>query len=189
MFTLNKWKNEYIFDEITWNDVNAYLWTFMWNLTAKTFRTYNAWTKFNEELNKLDKIDKNTIVNEINLIFYKIAKLCNHQKNVVWQNKKEKIDTLKQNIKIIKELYEKIDNKDKKKKLKLKLINLKWKLLILNEYSSLAINTWKLNYIDPRILFWFCVKNKIDIWNFYTNKLLDKFKWAIKYPNFNYNYN
>ena len=52
-FLQDKQKDQEIFDLITSNDVNKYLQTFMKDLTAKTFRTYNASYLFQKELKKI----------------------------------------------------------------------------------------------------------------------------------------
>jgi DNA topoisomerase-1 len=89
-------------------------------------------------------------------------------------------------IKNYKLLLKNTTDENKKMLIKNKISDTETKITILNDYNSLAINTSKMNYIDPRILYSFCNENKIDITKFYTKKLIDKFKWASSETNFNY---
>jgi DNA topoisomerase-1 len=96
-FINGKTKDTLLFDKINATDVNHYLQTFMKELTAKVFRTYNASNLFQKELNKISKkydlpnSDQSTdsnenkinkLLDEFNIANAKVAILCNHQKNI-----------------------------------------------------------------------------------------------------------
>ncbi len=89
-FMEGKKKGDQLFNLITPTDVNKYLQSFMKNLTAKVFRTYNASDLFQKELNKITKkydkyeeMDKiNILLDDFNKANAKVAMLCNHQKNI-----------------------------------------------------------------------------------------------------------
>ena len=90
-FIRNKDKKKLIFDLINSNMLNNYLSTYMKNLTAKVWRTFNASFLFQKELDKIkiDKINKIPESERLNFILSMfqqanaaVAILCNHQKNV-----------------------------------------------------------------------------------------------------------
>lgn len=183
-FIKNKSKDENIFHLISTNDVNKYLKKFMKKLTARVFRTYNSSKLYQDEIirlckkpnstknydpsrgfnysksqshnivitNKLDIVD---ILNNANIA---VAMLCNHQKNV-GKSLKDKIDKLDKQHKNYKERVKKLKEKEKS--------------------AHLALGTSKLNYIDPRITVAFLKKNKIDPSEYYNERELTKFKWAL----------
>lgn len=72
-----------IFDRLTTSDLNKYLNGLMPGLTAKVFRTYNASSTFQQELEKTptegDVAEKILAYNRANR---QVAILCNHQKSV-----------------------------------------------------------------------------------------------------------
>jgi DNA topoisomerase-1 len=89
LFMNQKHKRDKIFDLIKPSALNDYLNSFMKNLTAKVWRTYNASVLFQKELDKIkeDKIleiDENERLNYLlgmfNLANTDVALLCNHQK-------------------------------------------------------------------------------------------------------------
>ena len=92
IFTGNKSRREQLFDLISASSMNSYLDDFMEGLTAKVFRTYNASTVFQKELDKINE-DKVKAIHESERINYLIAMfnqanttvalLCNHQKSVL----------------------------------------------------------------------------------------------------------
>ena len=90
LFIRNKKSNDNLFDKIKPDDINKYLQEFMSGLTSKVFRTYNASSLFQKELNNinvnfdnLSENDKtNLLLNEYNKANAKVALLCNHQKKV-----------------------------------------------------------------------------------------------------------
>lgn len=106
-FSKNKSPEDDLFDKMRSTDLNKYLQDFMPGLTAKVFRTFNASSLFQKELNnvskKMDnkvdtqgqtgevaqdikKIDETlkvaTLLDGLNHANIKVALLCNHQKQV-----------------------------------------------------------------------------------------------------------
>ena len=169
-FIKDKDKKEQLFDSITSNDINKYLQTFMPNLTAKVFRTYNASNLFQKELNKVsnkydtyneeDKI--NILIDEFNAANAKVALLCNHQKKIS-KSFNEQIERIDNMIKKLKKQIKKTKKLDRKKKLKKRINELKIKKSLKIELKSVSLGTSKVNYIDPRITFAFAKKQVIDI--------------------------
>jgi len=197
-FIKNKSKDENIFHLISTNDVNKYLKKFMKKLTARVFRTYNASKLYQDEIIRLCKKPNSTknydsskgfnyerpsygydthttstikkisdIIDILNNANIAVATLCNHQKNVgkSSQSLKYKLDKLDKSSKLNKSSK---NYKDKVKKLKEK-----------EKSAHLALGTSKLNYIDPRITVAFLKKNKIDPSEYYNERELTKFKWAL----------
>lgn len=185
-FMKDKSKNDEIFDKISSSDINRYLQSFMENLTAKVFRTYNASRLFQDELNKIskkynesgdDKID--LLLNEFNKANAKVAMLCNHQKNIS-KNHSEQIDKLTDQIKDFKKKLKTIspDKKPKIQQIKEKITKLKAKKSLKIELKNVSLGTSKINYIDPRITISFMKRNNLPIDKLFTATLQDKFRWA-----------
>lgn len=167
-FTRDKNEDEFVFDMIDSNYINEYLHQFMPDLTAKVFRTYNACKLFYDsllEITKNPKMKLDEIIYAYTLANIKVAKLCNHQKGLA-----------KGESKSILNLKEKIKNMKKSRERNL----LKQKLELKVEMESFSLSTSKINYIDPRITFWFVKKMGIsaNIDKFFDKKLLARFKWA-----------
>ncbi len=84
LFRKNKKSDEDLFDKIDAQALNDYLKSQMEGLTAKVFRTYNASSTLQQELNKVnvtgltmeEKLEKYDEANK------QVAILCNHQKTV-----------------------------------------------------------------------------------------------------------
>ena len=179
-FTKNKKSDDFVFNLIDADDINRYIKTFMKNLTSKVFRTYNASNLMQKELDALDstqKYSKQHILHHFNMALLKVAKLCNHVKNVSKKSSetiksiKDKIRDLKNTTKTLKnkaKLKEKIDLLVKKKKQK-------------EQGKNLSSNTSKQNYIDPRILIAFIKKhNMMDyIGSFLSAAQQINFSWAV----------
>ncbi|GAG77748.1 unnamed protein product, partial [marine sediment metagenome] len=97
-FTVGKDKGDQLFNKIDSQFINKYLQSYMKDLTAKVFRTYNASNLLQKELNKISRkigeiadsdSDTDTDTDDINMILdlfskanLKVAILCNHQKKV-----------------------------------------------------------------------------------------------------------
>lgn len=183
-FMKDKGKNEEIFDKINSSDINKYLQSFMQDLTAKVFRTYNASRLFQDELNKIskkyqnyddaDKID--ILLNEFNKANAKVAMLCNHQKNIS-KSHNDQLDKLNEQIKELKNTI-KTASDTKAKKLKERLTKLKAKKSLKIELKNISLGTSKINYIDPRITISFMKRNNLPINKLFTQTLQDKFRWA-----------
>lgn len=192
-FMNGKEMTDQLFDLISSADINKYLQSYMKNLTAKVFRTYNASNLFQKELSKIskkyetyDQADKiNILLDEFNKANGKVALLCNHQKNVNKSNTKkieslnEKIKKHKQKIRKAKESKKKNPEKaDKIEKLKTELKKIRMKKEMTIELKNISLGTSKVNYIDPRITISFLKKHNIPVDKIFPKTLQDKFKWA-----------
>jgi len=198
LFIRNKKSNDNLFDMIKPDDINKYLQEFMSGLTSKVFRTYNASSLFQKELNNisinfdnLNENDKaNLLLNEYNKANAKVALLCNHQKKVS-KNFNSNIDKISSRIKELKkkkielEKNKKDITKEKNKILKKKIKKIDTTIFELKsrkkakiEMKSVSLGTSKINYIDPRITIVFLKKHNLDINKFFTKTLQQKFFWA-----------
>jgi DNA topoisomerase-1 len=189
-FISNKNKKDDIFDLITASTLNLYLNSFMENLTAKVWRTYNASILFQKELDKI-KVDKvlemgpneklNYLIAMFNQANTEVALLCNHQKNVdkSIDNMIQKFDTRINELKENKKKYIKNKkNKDKINKIDIKIKSLKLKKETKMKMKNVSLGTSKNNYIDPRIIFAFIKKFDIPPEKLFTKVLLKRFEWA-----------
>jgi len=206
-FTNGKNKKDDLFDKIDSSLVNKYLQSFMKDLTAKVFRTYNASNLFQKELNKIDKKvndgvltedNINELLNLYNNANIKVAILCNHQKKVAksFNTQIEKIDerikTLKNKIAAIRRKQSKRTKKSKRDEERIKSIKdqmneAKAKKKIKIELKGISTETSKANYIDPRISAAFVRKHGIPIDKLFSQVLQEKFKWAFT-PDVNENW-
>jgi DNA topoisomerase-1 len=190
-FTRNKNKNDQLFDLINPADVNKYLQSFMKNLTAKVFRTYNASYLFQKELKKINKkfdsyneMDKvNLLLDEFNKANAKVAMLCNHQKNITKSTNKQ-LENLDQMIKNAKKKLatakkSKKKNPDKIAKMESTLKKLRSKKILKTELKNISLGTSKINYIDPRITVAFLKKHSLPVDKIFSKTLQEKFKWAM----------
>lgn len=181
-FIKDKTKDDDIFDKINSQDINKYLQTFMKELTAKVFRTYNASNLFQKELKKInkkyetyDEIDKiDILLNEFNSANAKVALLCNHQKNIS-KSFKDTVDKLDSQIKKLKYKLKSAKNQDK---IKSKIEKLKNKKNLKVQLKNVSLGTSKINYIDPRITVAFMKKHNLNIDKVFSKTLQEKFKWA-----------
>jgi DNA topoisomerase-1 len=189
MFTNSKNRKDQLFDLISASSINQYLDDFMEGLTAKVWRTYNASTIFQKELDKIneekvlsihesDRI--NYLLNMFNQANTTVALLCNHQKKVS-STLDEQIEKLEQKIKELKKKKKKyLENKKKelaeKTDSKLKLYKLKKESKL--KMKNVSLGTSKMNYIDPRIIFAFMKKFNIPEDKLFTSALLSRFEWA-----------
>ena len=188
-FLQDKQKDQEIFDLITSNDVNKYLQTFMKDLTAKTFRTYNASYLFQKELRKIvnkyeGTTDINLLIDEYNKANAAVAKKLNHQKNV-GKSYKGQVDKIDEQIKKVKSKLRKARKSsgetkaDRITKLTDKLKKLKVKKELKQEMKNISLGTSKQNYIDPRISVAFSKKFNIPIDKVFNQALQKKFQWAM----------
>jgi len=192
-FTIGKDSSDQLFDLINANDINKYLQSFMKNLTAKVFRTYNASNLFQKELKKIsnkfdtitDDADKiNLLLDEFNKANAKVALLCNHQKNVNKSTNKQ-IENLDRMIKNAREKIRiarraKKKNLDKIAKMESVLKKLKAKRALKLELKNISLGTSKINYIDPRITVAFLKRHNVPIDKIFSKTLQEKFKWAMQ---------
>ena len=189
MFTNSKNRKDQLFDLISASSMNQYLDDFMEGLTAKVWRTYNASTIFQKELDKIneekvlsihesDRI--NYLLNMFNQANTTVALLCNHQKKVS-SSLDEQIEKLEKKIKELKKKKKKyLENKKKeladKADSKIKLYKLKKESKL--KMKNVSLGTSKMNYIDPRIIFAFMKKFNIPEDKLFTSALLSRFEWA-----------
>ena len=189
-FLKNKKNGDDLFEHINSSDLNDYLKTFMPDLTAKVFRTFNASYLFQQELNEIstryksyNKSDKLSILlmmfNKANA---KVATLCNHQKNISkgFDDGLDKINNkIKEYKKQLKELeIDAVKNTKKIKKIKEYIKNNKHKKELKLELKNISLGTSKTNYIDPRITVGFLKTHDIPIEKIFSTTLRDKFFWA-----------
>lgn len=189
-FINDKSPQDQLFNLINSSDVNKYLQSFMKNLTAKVFRTYNASYLFQKELKRIDKkyqnysaLDKlNLLLDDFNKANAKVAMLCNHQKNITQSTNKqlEKINELiKKNKKKLKEARSsKKKNTKRISQIESLLRKLKSKKILKMELKNISLGTSKINYIDPRITIAFLKRNNIPVDKIFSKTLQEKFKWA-----------
>lgn len=189
-FMTGKAKDEQLFDLIIPADINKYLQSFMKNLTAKVFRTYNASNLFQKELKKIsskfasyneqDKI--NVLLDEFNKANAKVALLCNHQKNITKSSNKqiENLDRMIVNARKKLQAARKArkKNPDRIAKMEDTLKKLRAKKALKLELKNISLGTSKVNYIDPRITIAFLKKHDLPIDKIFSKTLQEKFKWA-----------
>lgn len=201
VFSRGKDKKDLLFDLITSSMLNEYLSSFMKNLTAKVWRTYNASMLFQKELDKIRmdtvmKLPESERVNYIISMFYQantmVALLCNHQKSVSSSHEKqierfnEKIKKLRQKKRKYNDRMKKTKNKDKKKDYKDKIFKVEAKIKLLkikkntkSQMKNVSLETSKKNYIDPRIIFAFLDKFNVSSDKLgFSDKFIERFKWA-----------
>lgn len=190
-FSTNKAKSDELFEKITSVDMNKYLQSFMKDLTAKVFRTYNASYLFQKELNKVTKkydhleegVKLDFILDGFNKANIKVALLCNHQKKVSktfddqMTKMNEKISLEQKKLRKIKNV---VKNKERRDKQKMKINKLKAKRDLKLELRNISLDTSKTNYIDPRITVAFMKKHKLPIDKIFSKNLQEKFYWAFE---------
>ena len=191
-FSEGKSPSDQLFDLINANDINKYLQSFMKNLTAKVFRTYNASSLFQKELKKItakftnyaedDKI--NLLLDEFNKANAKVAMLCNHQKNINSSTNKqiENLDRMIKNARNKIRAAKKSKRKNPEKIIKMQKVlkQLKAKKLLKTELKNISLGTSKINYIDPRITIAFLKRHNLPIDKIFSKTLQEKFKWALE---------
>lgn len=189
-FRSGKTEDSLLFDKISAADINNYLQTFMKELTAKVFRTYNASQLFQKELLKINKKyetydndDKiNKLLDEFNMANAKVAILCNHQKNIS-KSFSDQLNKLNSQIKNVRSQIKKSTKKERKDKLRKKLELLKTKKSLKIQLKSISLGTSKINYIDPRISVAFMKKHNIPFDKVFSKALQEKFNWASESTN------
>jgi DNA topoisomerase-1 len=191
LFIQNKSKKEELFDKITSSTLNEYLDSFMPGLTAKVWRTYNASSLFQKELDKLTSSKKIELFNEkeerlnylitiFNQANTEVALLCNHQKTVNTNLEKsiQAIDDRLKELKKKKNKYTESKKHDKVLQITKKIQMLKLKKESKLKMKNVSLGTSKQNYIDPRIIFAFMKKYDIPEERLYTKQQIARFKWA-----------
>lgn len=192
-FMQNKSGKEQLFDKINSQDINKYLQSFMKDLTAKVFRTFNASYLFQKEINKISKKAMdipdddtqkiNMLLNGFNKANIKVAILCNHQKQVS-KTFKQQIERIDEQIKNQRKRLRKIKkikkNEERIKKIKDKIAELKARKDMKIQLKSISLETSKANYIDPRITVAFIKRHNLDINKIFSKALQNKFQWAFE---------
>ena len=190
-FISNKNKKDQLFDLVSASSLNQYLENYMKDLTAKVWRTYNASFLFQKELDKVN-IDKVMAFPENERVHYllsmfqqantAVALLCNHQKAVTsnLDSAIEKIDKRIKELKKKKTKYISQKKKDLADKTDSKIKILKLKKNNKINMKSVSLNTSKINYIDPRIIYSFAYRFDISEEKLFTQKETKRFEWASK---------
>ncbi|KAK7123267.1 hypothetical protein R3I93_021624 [Phoxinus phoxinus] len=204
LFIKHKDPEDDLFDRITTVNLNKALNECMPGLTAKVFRTFNASTTLQDQLNKLTAEDM-TVEEKIlsyNRANRAVAILCNHQRAAPKtfeksmqllqekiQKKKEQIEEAKRELKAAKKAHRDAPSDrcrklvEKKEKLVQRLCEQLKKLQLQEtdreENKVIALGTSKLNYLDPRITVAWCKKHNVPIEKIYNKTQRDKFTWAI----------
>ncbi|KAI2648729.1 DNA topoisomerase 1 [Labeo rohita] len=176
LFIKHKDPEDDLFDRITTINLNKTLNESMSGLTAKVFRTFNASTTLQDQLNKLTTEDM-TVEEKIlsyNRANRAVAILCNHQRAAPKtfeksmqllqekiQKKKEQIEEAKKELKEAKKAHKDAPSDKSKKLLEKKekavqrlceqLKKLQLQETDREENKVIALGTSKLNYLDPRI--------------------------------------
>lgn len=205
LFMQNKQAGDDLFDRLSTQSLNKFLGELMPGLTAKVFRTYNASTTLQQQLNELTIAEDSPTAKFLsyNRANRAVAILCNHQRaapktfdkqmeNLVnkLKDKKKAMKDCKKEIKNLKKQYHEQgksarvkDLIDKKKKQMERLEEQYFKLEVnmtdKEENKEIALGTSKLNYLDPRISIAWCKKHDVPIEKVYNKTQRQKFQWAI----------
>jgi len=199
-FMEDKRSDEDIFNKINSSMLNKYLQSFMPELTAKVFRTYNASCLFQKELKKISKkvqtmndLDESSKINFLldgfNKANIRVALLCNHQKQVskTFDEQLAKINTkIKEAQKQLKKIKKDSKNKERIKKKKDSINKMKAKRDLKIDLKNISLETSKVNYIDPRITISFIKKHNISIDKIFSKNLQNKFWWAFEVEDYKF---
>lgn len=181
MFLKGKSEGALLFETFNATDLNAELKKIMDGLSAKVFRTFNASYTLDQLLNDEDEddlVDENvrkklSFYNEANK---EVAILCNHQRAVPKSH-----DAQMQKLLDKKKEYE---EKRKTGKMTAKqeeaYVALKEKIKEKESLKTIALNTSRINYLDPRITVAWCKRNEMPIEKIFNKTLLKKFTWAME---------
>ncbi|KAG7488685.1 hypothetical protein MATL_G00036970 [Megalops atlanticus] len=204
LFMENKNPEDELFDRINTTYLNKTLNESMMGLTAKVFRTFNASTTLQDQLNKLTHADMSL---EEKILSYNranraVAILCNHQRAAPKTfeksmqllqekiaQKRKQLDEAKKELKTA-QTQHKVERTDKSRKLvekkekAVERLEEQLKKLLLQmtdreENKVIALGTSKLNYLDPRISVAWCKKFGVPVEKIYNKTQRDKFAWAI----------
>lgn len=180
LFMRGKGKTEDLFDKISARSVNAYLKEFDVTFSAKVFRTRLASSIMYTSLKdikvpkKADKAKTKFLFNKANI---KVAEVLNHTRNVS-KKAEEAVKKDKAKLKELEKEYKKLDGA-KKAKMKEKIQKLKDKIADKTDVMKVAMSTSLTNYIDPRVVISWSLRQSANLESIYTKALLRKFKWAI----------
>ncbi|KAL7887025.1 hypothetical protein AOLI_G00047460 [Acnodon oligacanthus] len=213
LFMNSKNPDDDLFDRMSTSYLNKKLNEAMPGLTAKVFRTFNASTTLQEQLNKLTTDDM-TLPEKIlayNRANRAVAVLCNHQRAAPKtfeksmqllqekiKKKLEEVEKAKKELKQAKKEHKQFPSEASKKLVQKKentvkrLLEQLKKLQLLetdrNENKVIALGTSKLNYLDPRISVAWCKKNNVPVEKIYNKTQRAKFAWAIDMTDENFQF-
>ena len=186
-FIRNKNLDSSLFDLISAADINSYLKTFDKDFSSKVFRTRLASSIMNDALKK-SKLKKGASPAEKKKFFDKanlaVAEVLNHQRTVSTKAKetvkkyKKELEDLKKQLRDVKKQGKFFIEKSTKT-LETKIEKKKDQIEAKEDTLSVAISTSRTNYIDPRIVVSWCIRNDLDLSKIYTATLQKKFKWVI----------
>ena len=205
IFMNNKDPDDDLFDRLSTSILNKYLHDLMDGLTAKVFRTFNASTTLQSQLDEFSSPNCSS-VHDL-LLFYNranraVALLCNHQRAIPKcfdkqmdnihkkiNEKENEISSLRKEYKDCKKTLKKSDNisnKSELKKLDHKINALEEQLYKIRiqatdkeENKQIALGTSKLNYLDPRITVAWCKKFSVPIEKIFNKTQRERFVWAM----------
>ncbi|KAM6953739.1 DNA topoisomerase I, mitochondrial [Aplochiton taeniatus] len=213
LFMENKDPEDDLFDRINTSYLNKHLNEEMDGLTAKVFRTFNASSTLQEQLNTLTTADMS--LEEKLLAFNRanraVAILCNHQRAAPKSfeksmqllqekvtKKEEKLEEAKKTLKEVKREHKRSDTDSTRRlvlrkeaavqRLEEQLKKLRLQMIDREENKVIALGTSKLNYLDPRISVAWCKKFNVPIEKIYNKTQRDKFAWAIDMTKENFNF-
>jgi DNA topoisomerase-1 len=182
LFIQGKKGTDLLFDRITALDINEYLKTFDKDFSAKVFRTKLASMIMYENLKKVKILktdkdsDKKVKLDKVNAL---VAESLNHKRTVPIKTKlkiqslKDELKQLKKDLKEAKKVGKGVNVIQKKIETRKRQIESK------SDTLSVAINTSKNSYIDPRILISWGQENELPISKIYTPVMQRKFAWAL----------
>ena len=178
-----------VFDLVSSKSINIYLHEFDRNFTAKVFRTRLASSIMFEALQsvKIPKSATKIVTTALfNVANARVAVILNHTKNISKkaeesvQKEKDKLKELKKELASATETkQESVLNKIRDTESK---INSKTNVL------SVAIGTSLQNYIDPRMIVSWSLRQNCNLSAIYSPILIKKFKWAIDSTESNWNW-
>ena len=191
LFIKGKTKTKDLFDKISAKDINEYLKQFDKDFSAKVFRTRLGSTIMNDAL-KTVKIQKGSTKQKTKVLFNKanakVADILNHARTM---SKKAK-DGLKNDKEKLKEKKKQLKDAEKKGKgvnaIKRTIESLKIKIESKSDIMKVAITTSLNNYIDPRLVVSWCLKQNIEPSYVYSKKQMEDFNWAIQMTDRNWSY-
>lgn len=193
LFMENKSGGDDLFDRLNTQIMNKHLNELMEGLTAKVFRTYNASSTLQQQLDLLTN-SEDSVAEKIlsyNRANRAVAILCNHQRAVPkgheksMEKLKEKIDQKREQIE---EMHKQVKDAakdakrgsvkekmvhDKKKKGLERLKDQLKKLEVQETDRDENKSAYKLNYLDPRISVAWCKKYEVSIEKIYNKTRRD----------------
>ncbi|XP_071785426.1 DNA topoisomerase I, mitochondrial-like isoform X1 [Asterias amurensis] len=204
LFMENKQGSDDLFDRLTTSILNKHLQELMEGLTAKVFRTYNASSTLQNQLDELTMAEDSipAKILSYNRANRAVAILCNHQRaapktfdkqmenlQTKIKAKHEAIKKARKEFKAMKTEYKSSRNdkiktalerkKTQVERLEEQLTKLEMNATDKEENKEIALGTSKLNYLDPRISVAWTKKWTVPMEKIYNRTQRDKFRWAI----------